>query len=102
MAWSKVSRHARGYGTAWTKLRQSVMAAEPLCRECKVKGKVTAATELDHIVPKAKGGTDDRSNVQPLCAEHHRAKSLRESAEAQGRTYRDRPRIGADGWPVQE
>lgn len=34
--------------------------------------------EIDHIIPKAKGGSDDISNLQPLQWENNRAKSDRE------------------------
>ncbi len=30
--------------------------------------------EIDHIVPIAKGGTNDRENLQPLCFQCHRRK----------------------------
>jgi hypothetical protein len=33
------------------------------------------ATEVDHIVPKAFGGTDHASNLRSLCAAHHRLKT---------------------------
>ncbi len=66
----------------------------PLCVRCQAKGRVTVATELDHIVPLFKQGKDDESNVQGLCFECHEAKT----AEDIG--YRLAERIGADGWPV--
>lgn len=67
----------------------------PLCVRCKAKGRVTVATQWDHIVPLAKGGQDDESNLQGLCDDCHREKT----AEDFG--HRARPRIGADGWPVE-
>lgn len=99
MAWSRTSRHARGYGTAWEKLRKRILARDKhLCQQCKRDGRVTAANQVDHIKPKAKGGTDDESNLEALCRPCHDAKTLRD----QGRALRRRIEIGADGWPVQE
>lgn len=72
------SSTARGYGARWQKLRAKVLREEPLCRACKPR--VTAAVHVDHIVPKAKGGTDERSNLQPLCEPCHKAKTARDRA----------------------
>lgn len=33
------------------------------------------ASHCDHIVPKARGGTDEPSNLQSLCASHHSTKT---------------------------
>lgn len=100
LAWSKLSRHARGYGASWDRLRKVILAREPLCRTCTAQGRVTVATHVDHIKPKAKGGTDEERNLQPLCAPCHELKTAKESAEANGGTYRPRQAIGPDGWPV--
>ena len=72
------SRHARGYGTAWDKVAALVKAQEPLCRPCNKLGITRAADEVDHIVPKAQGGTDDRDNLQPICADCHALKTAHE------------------------
>jgi 5-methylcytosine-specific restriction protein A len=61
-------------------LRRELFAREPLCRLCTVSGRTTLATIRDHIVPLAEGGTDDMSNIQPLCAACSDAKT---QAEAQ-------------------
>jgi 5-methylcytosine-specific restriction enzyme A len=101
MAWSKTSRHERGYGTVWTKLRKAILQRDHyLCQHCLAKGIATQGNHVDHIKPKAKGGTDEPSNLQVLCTKHHSAKSAKESVEARGRIYRERPRIGIDGWPI--
>jgi 5-methylcytosine-specific restriction protein A len=91
------SRHKRGYGRQHVRLRAVLLQQEPLCRLCKAKGRVTAATIADHIVPIAKGGAvHDLSNMQPVCAPCHNDKSLRDQGK------RVRPRIAADGWPIDE
>lgn len=54
----------RGYGHNWRKIRQMVASEEFACRLC---GSTSPMWVCDHIIPKAKGGTDDRSNLQRLC-----------------------------------
>lgn len=65
-----------------------------LCQVCMRKGLVTLATQVDHIKPKAKGGTDDEANCQAICTPCHAAKTLTDEGK--------RPKlvIGADGWPL--
>ena len=67
-----------GYGAAWQRLRMSVLLSEPLCRVCAGRGRVVQARHVDHIVPKSQGGTDDLTNLQPLCLACHTAKTNRE------------------------
>jgi len=69
----------RGYGYHWQQLRAYVLAREPLCRDCWKRGRVVPATDVDHIIPRVKGGSDDDSNLQPLCHSCHSAKTMRES-----------------------
>ena len=93
------SRHERGYGSQWVKTRARVLQRDGhLCQPCKAKGRPTPATQVDHIMPKAKGGTEDDDNLQAICCDCHDAKTKIESAEAQGRKVR--PKIGLDGWPA--
>lgn len=97
MTWEhRTSRHARGYGRAWEKLREYILSAEPLCRLCAAKGRVTLAEEVDHIRPKADGGGDEIENLQPICRACHRAKGLADRGAAPRKT------IGRDGWPTDE
>ena len=44
------------------------------CRECNRGKEDGAILEIDHIVPVAKGGTNDISNLQTLCKECNRGK----------------------------
>jgi len=37
---------------------------------------VTLATEVDHILSKANGGTDDENNLQAICKVCHRIKTI--------------------------
>ena len=70
----------RGYGWEWQKLRLALLAAEPLCRLCTEAGKIVEATCIDHVVPKVQGGTDDPSNLRPLCALCNARKSVADKA----------------------
>jgi 5-methylcytosine-specific restriction enzyme A len=80
------SRHERGYGTAWDKIRKRAMDRDLwLCQPCKRKGRDTPAKECDHITPKSKGGKDQLHNLQAICTACHRDKTQQEAAEAQGR-----------------
>lgn len=83
------SAAARGYGSAWRKLRVEVLRSEPLCRECAKQGRAVQATDVDHIVPRALGGSDDRANLQPLCHACHSRKTARQDGGMSGR------RVGA-------
>jgi len=99
MAWSKQSRHERGYGAAWVKTRAVILKRDAgLCQPCLATGRPTPATQVDHITPKAKGGTDDHENLQAICGACHTVKTEREGAEAQGR--RIRVKYDAAGWPI--
>jgi 5-methylcytosine-specific restriction protein A len=66
-------------GRKLQKLRKALFQREPLCRVCKAEGRVTLATIRDHIVPLAEGGTDDDTNIQPLCRAHSDVKTQREA-----------------------
>ena len=80
----------RGYGAAWQRLRRQVLASCPLCVRCTEAGRVTPASQVHHIVPKADGGTDAIENLQPICDECH------EAAHGRGGPVQ----VGVDGWPV--
>lgn len=94
MPWSNKSRHERGYGHQWDKLRKVILTRDSyLCQACKAKGRITAASQVDHVKVKAKGGTDDPANLRSLCAPCHVDKTTRDNG---GRV---KVRIGPNGWP---
>lgn len=77
----------RGYGAAWRRVRDRIMRRDGgvcRCAECKQLGRIREAHEVDHIVPKAQGGTDDDDNLQAINRECHKAKTAREAAEGRG------------------
>lgn len=74
------TRHERGYGSAWVRLRERVLARDNgLCQPCATDGRTTPAVAVDHIRAKAHGGTDDEANLQAICSACHRAKTQREA-----------------------
>ena len=72
---------ARGYGSAWRKLRARTLRAEPTCRTCGAP-----ATTVDHITPKHLGGDDTPTNLQSLCDSCHASKTEQEKQAAQARS----------------
>lgn len=76
---ARPSASERGYGQAWRKLRAWVLARDQyLCVSCRDAGQVTPATSVDHVTPKARGGTDDPENLAATCERCHSTKSGRE------------------------
>lgn len=95
MAWSKESRQARGYGASWDRLRKVILVRDGyLCQPCLRNGTPTPATQVDHVKPKAKGGTDALGNLQAICGPCHEAKTI---LDAGGKV---KVAIGLDGWPI--
>jgi len=89
------SRQQRGYGAAWEKLRLLVLQRDCFvcqCEECKREDRTTSATEVDHIVPKAQGGTDDMTNLRAVSAACHKR------ITAQQRGYRWHEMPDPTGW----
>ncbi|WP_082543353.1 HNH endonuclease [Sphingomonas sp. Leaf339] len=80
----------------WQKLRLHQLSLEPLCRYCRRKGRMTAATVCDHIVPH--GDNEARfwsGPFQSLCRDCHEGEKRVEEGRARARTT-----IGLDGWPT--
>ena len=97
--WPATSRQSRGYGREWEKTRKRILERDNYlcqCRHCKADGRTTVATEVDHIKPKAKGGTDDDSNLQAINDLCHKRKTV----EDQGATRREKVRFDNRGWPI--
>ena len=63
----------------WRGIRNAILQRHPLCAECQRQGRITAATEVHHLIP-VERGTDIRgkeelaynlSNLEPLCHACH-------------------------------
>lgn len=89
----------RGYGGRWQKARETFLARHPLCCYCDKRGRVTAATVVDHIKPHQGDQTLfwDTDNWQALCKRCHDT----DKAQEEGRAVK-RPRIGLDGYPITD
>lgn len=104
--WSSAERG--GYGKQWRKLRKVVLERDQYlcqCVYCKQSGSPRLASEVDHVVSKAKAimlgwsqsSIDALSNLQAINKDCHE----RKTREEKGHTYYGpRPTIGADGYPV--
>ncbi|MFQ5535468.1 MAG: HNH endonuclease [Sphingomonadales bacterium] len=63
----------------WQRLRAMVLRQEPRCRPCRRAGRLTVATEVDHVTPIGQGGDKrDRRNLQSICRDCHIAKTSAE------------------------
>lgn len=69
----KGSSTARGYGYAWQQARLAFLQVNPLCVMCQARGRVTAATVVDHVRPHRGDMVIfwDRANWQALCKPCH-------------------------------
>lgn len=74
---ARPSAAARGYDKAWQQRRNAFLRQNPLCSDCERQGVLTPAYHVDHKIAKAKGGTDDESNLQALCHSCHSRKTVR-------------------------
>ncbi len=63
----------RGYDEEWRQTRAAFLRENPYCGICGQK-----ATEPDHIIPIADGGTNDWENLRPRCKRHHSQRTARE------------------------
>lgn len=93
------SAHSRGYGAAWRKRRALVLVRDlGLCQPCLRAGRTTQALQVDHIINKARGGSDHTDNLQAICLECHTEKTQDEAHPGKVRRVFD----VETGWPVEE
>lgn len=63
-------------GRRWRKMREQVLERDGyLCVKCRDDGRLTQATDVDHIKPVHLGRDDSLSNLQSLCKTCHKAKT---------------------------
>ena len=76
----RVSSTQRGYGYAWQQRRKEFIKRHPICADCQRR----PTTDVDHKVPRSRGGSDDDSNLQGLCGFCHKQKTARERRAFRG------------------
>lgn len=68
-------------------MRAALFMRSPLCVHCQQLGRVTLATQRDHVIPLAEGGADHQTNEQALCEPCHDIKSQAESLRGRQRGW---------------
>jgi 5-methylcytosine-specific restriction protein A len=88
MTWIK--RH--GFPGDWPKRRRSVMARGSGQCETVTNGVrcPAVASQVDHVVPVAEGGSHDLTNLRAICIPHHATKTKGEAARGVARKPRER------------
>jgi len=72
-------------GRAWMAKRQRVALAHGYqCATCR-RAWISYRDQIDHRIPREQGGSNDESNLQPLCNECHKAKTDGEAKARAGR-----------------
>jgi len=69
---ARPSASGRGYNYEWRVIRAKHLLAYPLCGVCG-----GSATEVDHMLPLAMGGTNEAGNLRSLCKPCHSAHTMR-------------------------
>lgn len=84
-------KYKRTTGRRWMSMRHVVLVEEPVCMICGRR----SSTEVDHIIPVCKGGTDIRDNLQGVCDECHAEKTAKDLG------IKPPPnKVGIDGYPI--
>jgi 5-methylcytosine-specific restriction protein A len=77
----------RGYGWEWRKKATEILKRDRYLCQCEnCKGCHLPASEVDHVIPKTRGGTDEDSNLAAINTDCHKEKTRREAVEARRRT----------------
>jgi 5-methylcytosine-specific restriction protein A len=84
-------------GRPWRRLRDAILERDGRlcqCEDCKAAGAMLLATEVDHITPRSRGGTDDPGNLRAINVRCHAIKTQREAADARRHGSRRRSENG--------
>ncbi|MEV6674790.1 HNH endonuclease signature motif containing protein [Streptomyces sp. NPDC051162] len=80
--WSNTSKRNQARSAGWTSLRLRILRRDAYtCYRCGSP----KASEVDHVVSVAAGGSDDPLNLAAICRSCHRAKTLNEAQAGRSR-----------------
>lgn len=68
---ARPSARRRGYDADWERTAAEHLLLEPWCRFHLARGTQVAATDVDHILARRRGGSDDHANLRSLCKPCH-------------------------------
>ena len=66
---NRPTAHQRGYDTTWEKIRNYVLATEPLCRRCYAIGQAKPANLVHHQDHNPRN--NENGNLEPMCESCH-------------------------------
>lgn len=82
---AKAGSTAMPGGRRWMATRERVALAHGYqCAECGLAWR-THIDQIDHCIPREQGGSNDDSNLRPMCRTCHKAKTDKEAATRAGR-----------------
>ncbi|WP_083264625.1 HNH endonuclease [Pseudohongiella acticola] len=83
--WSTGSAGKGRGGRPWRRKRDRILQRDKgLCQPCRRTGRVSPASQVDHIIELASGGTDADSNLESICSTCHKAKTAAAASAARG------------------
>ena len=65
-------------GAEWRKVRERILNRDPICKIAMMCAGDVPSEEVDHIIPRAQGGTIDDDNLQGVCRKCHAWKTKQE------------------------
>ena len=94
-AWNARGRNPRPLPPDWPARRRLVLVRDRNVCQIAFDGCTVRATEVDHVIPRSRGGSDQLENLQAACSRCHASKTGREANPPRRRPPEPHPgRIG--------